>query len=223
MNILKGTMYITDDPNVVYNLPMDNNRTRVISMDEDNTLIENDGILVGTCLLPPIEAKIAEADSNEPLYDNIYSNHLLEPYQQQFISAILSYLYKGGNFILFLPETGTITRDKFIYFMYRNFGVHIGIIGHPNPQAANWYCDERCIPLWLNMIYSVHVISAYEYLYMYPIDAVIQNNAIISDLVYEINPYADTINEKINYILKLHKLIHKNPNVRPVIGCSVRE
>ena len=34
--------------------------------------------------------------------------------------------------------------------------------------------------------------------------------------------YEKSINDKINYILRLHKLIHKNPNVRPAIGFSTR-
>ena len=57
---------------------------------------------------------------------------------------------------------------------------------------------------------------------MYPEDAVIQNNAIMSQLIDDINPYEKSINDKINYILRLHKLIHKNPNVRPAIGFSTR-
>ena len=221
MSILKGTIYITDKEEIIYTTPLNSN-TKIISLDEDGILMENDAILVGTCLLPPIEAKIAEADGNEQLYDVIYSNHLLEPYQQQFIAAMLSYLYKGGNFILFLPELDTSTKEKFIQHMYINYGIHVGLIGYPNPQVANCYYDERCIPLWLNLIYSVHVISAYEYLYMYPEDAVIQNNAVMSELIDEINPYEQSINDKVNYILRLHKLIHKNPNVRPAISCSVR-
>ena len=89
MSILKGTIYITDKEEIIYTTPLNSN-TKIISLDEDGILMENDAILVGTCLLPPIEAKIAEADGNEQLYDVIYSNHLLEPYQQQFIAAMLS-------------------------------------------------------------------------------------------------------------------------------------
>lgn len=220
-SILKGTIYITDKEDIVYQVPLNSN-TKIISLDEDGVLMENDAILVGTCLLPPIEAKIAEADGNESLYDTIYSNHLLEPYQQQFISAMLSYLYKGGNFILFLPELGTSTKEKFIQHMYINYGIHVGLIGDPNPQNANCYYDDRCIPMWLNLIYTAGVISAYEYLTVYPIDAVIQDKYIMGMLLEDINPYAESINDQINYILKLHKLLHKNPNVRPAIYCSVR-
>lgn len=219
--ILKGTIFVTDKEEIIYNTPLNGN-TKIVSMDEDGVLINSDAILVGTCLLPPIEAKIAEADGNEQLYDTIYSNHLMETYQQQFIAALLSYLYKGGNLILFLPEIGNCTTKKFIQHMYICYGIHIGLIGSQDPTEANWYTSDRCIPLWLNMIYSVNVISPYEYLYMYPEDAAINNMGIMNQLIDEINPYEETINEKINYILRLHKLIHKNPKVQPAISYSIR-
>ncbi len=223
MSILKGTIYITDDPNIIYNIPINSN-TKVINMDEDDILVNTDAMLVGTCLLPPVEAKIAEVDGNEALYDSIYASHLLEPYQQQFISAMLSYLYKGGNLMIFLPEIGTTyTREKFIYHLFSRYGVHCGLVGHPNPQISNCYYDNRCIPLWLNLIYSVNVISATEYLLNYPVDATINNNMIINKLIDELNPYGNTINDKINYILRYHKLIHNNSNLRPAITSGRRE
>ena len=211
---LKGTMYITDSEDIVYTVPRDAN-IRIVSLDEDGILdrTNNPSILVGTCLLPPVEAMIAEADGNEQLYDLAYNRHLLEPYQQSFISALLSYLYKGGNLILFLPELGTCTREKLVYHLYDRYGIHPGVIGSQDPIKANWYSDDKCIPLWLNMIYTVHAITAYEYLYMYPEDAEINNKFVISELLKEIRPYEDTYYEKINNIIRLHKLIHKKKNV----------
>ena len=67
------------------------------------------------------------------------------------------------------------------------------------------------------MIYSCRVISAREYLYMYPEDAIINNENIMAMLISDIQPYADTINDKKNYILRYHKLIHKNPKIVPAI------
>lgn len=222
MSIIKGTAFITGDENIIYNTPL-NNMVKIISMDEDGILINNDSIITGTCLLPPVQAKIAEADGNEMMYDTIYMNHLLEDYQQQFISALLAFLYKGGNLIFFLPELGyTNTMEKFITLMYSKYGIHIGLIGHQNPAISNCYYDERCIPIWLNMIYSVRVIDAYEYLYMYPLDAPLGHNTRVMELlIEEINPYEETLAQKVEYVLRFHKLIHKNPKLRPAI-CSVR-
>lgn len=220
MSILKGTIYITHNEQIVYQTPLNSN-TRIISLDEDDILVKNDAILVGSCLLPPIEARIAEVDGNEALYDNIYSEYLLEPYQQNFIAAMISFLYRGGNFIIFLPDNSTSTRDKLVYMLYKLYGIHCGHIEATTPDRANCYYDDRCIPIWLNLIYSVGVISPYEYLYQYPIDAVIQNNVVISKLVDDLNPYGDTIDAQVNYIFNLHKKIHINPNIRQAIS-SIR-
>lgn len=215
--MLKGSIYITDKLEVIYNAPI-NNLSKIVSLDEDGILDTNKDIIGGTCLLPPIEAKIAEADGNEQLYDMIYAEHLLLPFQQQFIAALIAFLYKGGNLILFLPELGyTNTIEKLIDHLYRAYGIHIGLIGSQNPVLANCFYDVKCIPIWLNLIFSAEVISAEEYLYMYPVDALITNEQIMNILIDKIQPYGLTINEKRNYIYRYHKLIHKNPNVRPAI------
>ena len=221
MELLRGNIYITDSLDVIYNASTDGS-IKIISLDEDNILPESKDILGGTCLLPPLEAKIAEADGNEPLYDRCYINHLMAPYQQQFISAIISFLYKGGNLILFLPEIGyNNTMNKFIQHFFTLFGIHIGIIGEQDPRKANCYSDTRCIPIWLNMIYSARVISVFEYLYMYPVDALIDNQEVLMQIITELRPYGQSINEKINYIKHFHKAIHKNPKVIPAIYMEV--
>ena len=118
-NILKGTMFVTDSLDYLYNIPL-NSGIKIISLDEDDVLsMDSKDIIGGTCLLPPMEAKIAEADGNEQMYDTYYSNHLLMPFQQQFISALLSFLFRGGNLIFFLPNVGyDNTSMKFIEHLF---------------------------------------------------------------------------------------------------------
>lgn len=212
--ILKGSIMITDSTDVVYQFPLDGLH-KIINLDEDDVLPENNNVIGGTCLLPPVAAKIAEADGNEPEYDNIYIDHLLAPFQQQFIAALLAFLYKGGNLLLFLPELGyTNTRDKLIALLYRAYGIAIGIVS-PNPTACTTcFYDTTCIPIWLNLIYSTRIISAYEYLSMFPIDANLNTNPKIMEmLISDIRPYSDTIGGKINYILHYHKHIHEKPGL----------
>lgn len=215
--MLKGMIYITGDIEVIRNSlvgPMN----KIISLDEDHTLGDNKDIIGGLCLLPPMEAKIAEADGNELMYDNIYRNHLLEPTQQEFISALLAFLYKGGNLILYLPEIGyTNTVEKLIQHLYIIYGIHPGIIGDPNPMNASCYYDTKCIPIWLNMIFIAGVITPVEFLFMYPEEAVINNQMVMNILIKLINPYGSTLAEKENYIAHYHKIIHKNPKVIPAI------
>lgn len=215
--MLKGNIYITDNVDIIYNAQV-NDMNKILSLDEDDILAESNDIIGGTCLLPPIAAKYAELDGDEMMYDQIYTGHLLEPYQQQVISALIAFLYRGGNILIFLPnEAYDNTMDKFIFHMFNIFGIHIGKIGAINPIDSNCYYDESCLPIWLNMIYSCRVISAREYLFMYPEDAIINNDNIMNMLISDIQPYADTIQGKRDYILHYHKLIHKNPKIVPAI------
>ena len=213
--ILKGTIYLTDREEVVYNAPRNN--TIIVSLDEDGALINDESILVGTCLLPPIESKIAEADGDEQKYNYYYEAHLNESFQQEFMAALISYLYKGGNLLLFLPEMDNYTKEKLLFFIYKVFGIHIGVLYDPNPMNATCYYDQTCIPIWLNLMYTVDVLNAFEYLALYPLDAQFNNTFIMEKLIFQIRPLSDTINEKVKYILHLHKLLHKDPNIRPAI------
>ena len=211
--ILKGTIYITDNVEVVYNTPLNN--TRIVNLDEDGILQDNEAFIGGTCLLPPIEAKIAEVDNNEYQYNQFYQSHLLDPYQQQFIAALVSYLYKGGNLVLFLPELNyNNTRNKLIQHMWILYGIHIGIIGDPDPSKSMCFYDEKCVVIWLNMIYMSRVMSANEYLFMLPEDAVLNNPTVISSLIDDLRPIGNTINEKVDTLNHYRSNIKLNPNAR---------
>lgn len=215
--MLKGQIFITDNMDVIFNTPL-NQFSKVVSLDEDDVLEKSNNVLGGTCLLPPMEAKIAEADGNEQMYDAIYSEHLLMPFQQQFIAALIAFLYKGGNLIIFLPEIGyNNTANKFIEHLFRLYGIHPGLIGDSNPMIANCYYDTKCIPIWLNLLFIADVVSPTEFLYLYPEDAVINNESVMRKLLDYIRPYGETISEKRNYIHRYHKMIHKNPRCVPAI------
>lgn len=217
--MLKGNIYITDNLDVIQNAPQSG--VQIISLDEDGALdvIVNCNHIGGTCLLPPIDAKIAESDGDEMKYDAIYSTHLLQPYQRQFIGALIGYLFRGlGDIIMYLPDIeDTITCKKFVFFMYSLYGIHIGLIGHLDPQVCSCYYDETCVPMWLNMIYEINVISPYDYLGLYPADAMIPDN-IIEKINYDIRPYGITSFDQLKvYVRDLHAKIQKNDKVRPAI------
>ena len=217
MNILKGTIFITKNQEVIRNANLQ--VTRIIDLDEDGVLMDNASVIKGVCLLPPPEAKIAEADGNEQLYDMAYSSHLLEPYQQEFMAAILAYLYTGGNLILFLPEMGyTYTKEKIIQHMWNIYGIHIGDIDNQvNPNIANCYYDEKCVPIWLNLIYLADVMTPEAYLYYYPLDAPINNQIVLARLIDEINPFGNTFIDKEKELERYRQMLHKNPKIKLAI------
>lgn len=225
--ILKGSINITSDIDVVYNYPLDINN-KIINLDEDGLLQEDDkNIIGGSCLLPPMLAKIAESDGNEYDYEMLYKDHLLQPYQQQFIAALIAALYRGKNLLLFLPELGyTFTRDRLSMYLFQLYGIQVGILEFDEkvgiyPKIPCYY-DISSTPIWLNLIYEARVIGPYEYLINYPIDANLRSNSkILNMLINDIRPYAKTINEKINIISDLHKKLHKNPNIRIPIRAMI--
>lgn len=210
--ILAGKIFVTGVLDNVYKVPLE---TRIINMDEDGNLSNNGAnILAGTCLLPPVEAKIAEADGNERAYDEFYTIHLLEPNQQQYLSALVSFLYKGGELLIYLPDDGfENTKEKFIFNINKLFGIHIGNVEGKTEEEKCCYYDESCLPIWLNMVYSAKVISAREYLTVYPVDAELNNQPVLNQLIEEICPYGRSYQDQIDSIKRLHKVLHVAPDV----------
>lgn len=216
--MLKGTVFITDDIEIVYQTPTDGT-VKIIDMDEDHQLPENNrNIVPGTCLLPPIDAKIAEADGNEQAYDAIYGEHLFAPFQQQYIAALIYFLYRGGNLLFFLPEVYTNTKDKFIQHMLIRYGIKIGIVGAEQPQDYNFFYDLHYIPCWLNMMYKSDLIPYEIYLNQYPLDARLDMDpGVMNKLLQDIRPYGKTIQDQFNMIIDYHRKIHEKPNLEMAI------
>lgn len=210
-SILKGTIYVTDDINIILNVP--DNTVRIISLDEDNQINPNDpNVIVGTCLLPPTECLIAEADGDEDLYNINYMNYMNSPYIQEFVGALISALYKGTSLILFAPQMKqnlSITKLREMFWGF--FGIGIGIA---NSEICNY--DPRCIPIWLNMIYSANVISAQEFLIQYPEDVPI-NNLVLYKLFDELKPVGDTQQIRIDSIKRYHHRIKNNHAAQPAV------
>lgn len=210
--MLKGNIYITDNFNIIKesNLSL----IKVIIMDEDfdDQYMTKDMIL-GTILLPPIEAKIAEADGNEQKYDYIYSSYLLRFEVEKYISAIIAFLYRGGSLMLYINDMDyTNTKKKFVELFYKLYGIHIGIIEEGNPQDANCYYDATCMPMWMNLIFLADVIYPEEYLFKYPLDAKIPDN-IMNKLMDIMKPIGDTINDRIKFIENYRAKLKVIPNL----------
>lgn len=213
--MLTGTIFLTDNIEIVYQTPMDGS-VKIINMDEEHQLPENNpNIVPGTNLLPPIDAKIAEADGNEMMYNQIYSYHLLDPNQQAYIGALIGYLYKGGNLLVFLPEQYTNTKDKFIEFMWIQYGIKIGVIGAQNPMEYQCTYNPNYIPLWTNMLYKSYIISPEQFLLMLPANVSIkQDPGSLNKLRDDLRPLGRNINEQFDFLEDYHQKLHKKPNLR---------
>lgn len=210
-NVLKGTIYVTDNMDFVTSVP--DQSVKIISLDEDNRLNPNDpNVVIGTCLLPPIEALIAEADGDEDLYNIHYINHLNSPYVQEFIGVLISALYRGISLLLFAPQMKeNISIVKLRQHLWSLYGITIGIVG-----GESCSFDPRCIPIWLNMVYSANVISPYEFLIEYP-ENVIFNNMIMNKLISEIKPVGNSYEDRVEFIKAFHSKLKNKPQTKSAI------
>ena len=171
--ILQGTIYITDNINLIMDIiDMKDPNTVVINLDEYNESIKGEYVIQGAELLPPPGAVIAEQDGDVEAYDFIYESWYNESPIQLFITGIIATLYKGKNIIIYYPELNnpeSISAKKMMSMFWNRFGIGIGIV-----NISRVVFDYLKTPLWLNMMYSHRVIGAYEFLFIYPEDAKIQ-------------------------------------------------
>lgn len=210
-NFLTGSIYITNSIDVIRSIQIEPN-TRIINLDEDLVNTDSNFVIGGTCLLPPIEAKMAESDGYEKLYDDIYVRSLTAPFQTEFFTALIAFLRKGGKLILFLPDdpNAFVKLPAYIMTLY---GIHIGIIGAQDPLIANSYYNNAYLYIWLNLLYTHNIISAFEYLYLFPMQLDVNNNAITNKLIVDIKPFGNNYSEQINSLIRLQSRIKENRNL----------
>ena len=212
---LIGNIYITSDKNILFETMNMRPDVKIISLDENNELgIDPNRFVSGSILLPPVEAVIAEVDGNEQKYDMIYSAHIFSDPVKDYMSSIIAFMYLGGELLLYYPDSDyNNTLKKMLYFILSTYGIHIGIINDPNPDNRVCYLDNRYEGLCLDLIYYyTRIIDWREYLYQYPLNLPI-NDSIMNILMYQIQPFGDTYEEKLEVINRLRKIVKKNPKI----------
>lgn len=212
--VLNGRIDITDNIILIRELLQSlADSTIIINLDEDNK-IEGDIVVQGTMLLPPPEAIIAEQDGDGLLYDSILNDYYNIPDIQMFVSGIINMLYRGVNILFYYPDLNpaeSVTVPKLLNLFWNKFGIGIGII-----NVREGMYNNKNIPMWLNMLYSVGAIEGYEYLSKYPKDAVILD-VFLTKLIQEIRPADETIKKKGETIYRLRDRLHEKPTVREAL------
>lgn len=209
--ILKGDIQITDNIGFVREMMYSNvPNIKIISLDEDGKLpLDHPNVLGGLSLLPPMDALIAEADGDEQSFDIIYFNHFTDPMVEQFVVALIAYLFSiGGHLIMYSPDINSLITNKLIQMFWKRYGIGIGVIGF-----SECTYDDSCIPIWLGFLYSIHNIGPIEMLYLYPNEALI-SQSIMDQLLIELSPFGETYQDKINFILDLRIKVKENPKVK---------
>ena len=214
--MFKGSIIISSDPKFCFDLSMTGNN-KIISLDEDDEIIElsplnNNNVVKGTILLPPIEAGWKEIDGDEFGYTEIYMNYLSSPQVSEFIIVLLGTIYSGTNIIIYCPEFDEYIENSSLYVkvLYRYleniYGIHIG-----TNDIDLFRINPLMIPACLIEIYGMGIIDPYTFLLeFYNIE--IPDNVYLK-LINDINPYGNSYSEKREYIDSVRRAIIRNNKI----------
>ena len=211
--MFKGSMILSSDPKFCFDLSLTGNN-KIISLDEDDEYVElsplnNNNVVKGTILLPPIEAGWKEIDGDEFGYYEAYTQYLSSPEIEQFITALLGAIYCGTNIIIYCPEFDNCIEESGLYvkvlykFLENIYGLHLG-----TNDTDLFKINNFMIPKYIVDMYGLGIIDPYTFLLEF-------GNNIIPDIVYlklfnDLNPYGDSYNEKREYIDSLKRSIKNN-------------
>ena len=209
MSILKGNFSITDNIDFTREIIFTRNDTKILSLDENNTLpLEHPNVIGGNSLLPPIDALIAEQEGNRNAYERIYEEMFVDNIEiDNFFASIFCLLMKKQNILMYAPRLQENSIIKLIDILYKRYGIGVGIIGQSQPVY-----DESCIPMWLRYVYLFNYMIAKDYLYFIP-DASMITQDVMDRLLIEINPYGESYSKKIEYIKSLVKKVKEKPDL----------
>lgn len=209
-----GNMALIYNPNIVMDILAGDQAVVVFSFDEDNDNPQldperNNRIVLGTMLLPPVDAMWSLASGDLEKFQQEYYQHLTSPEVSEFIFMIIGMVYKGYKIIFYYPDDSSEVIQYINAFFLNNLGIHIC---EPSKQYDLFSYDNGKIPMYACGIYYAGIISPNEFLMIYPIDIPIPNN-IYPKLIYDLHPFGNDMPEQIKMIDSLHKSIYTKRNM----------
>ncbi|MGL5330506.1 MAG: hypothetical protein ACRDD7_14640 [Peptostreptococcaceae bacterium] len=210
--MFKGTLYVTNDINVVQTVMVSN---RIIIVGEpDAAFVQSTGAVVGSVLLPPYNAMIARMDNDMNSFSQLYNDYLLQKEPSTFITVILRALYNGTNIVLYCPsDEFTLYFEELYKHMIYNYGIYIGTISSPfnfDPSFAGKICA---------MMYFYDLFNVQELFIAYPKGVDIPDD-IVMKLIGDLNPYVQdiTLNGYKQYFFELKERVKiKNTFLSPIM------
>lgn len=181
--IINGTIYLTNDPNAAFGSLSQNVKCLIISGEIEVNPNDN-RVIVGSILLPPPEAKMAEIDGDAEQFFRIYSEYLLSDMPSDFISVLLGYLHNGGNVIILVQcDINEPWVVNLINHLMMYYGLSAGIIG----TDVQFQYDVNFNDSNNNILYAAGMISSGEYLVNTKLDVYPDfiYNKLITDIAME--------------------------------------
>lgn len=194
---MKGTMYITNDPQIVLNSAQ--NYSIICISGESDTyqdLIKATNASVATILLPSYDAVMMELDGNIDGFVNAYFMHLSSNEPSMFINLILRALYNGTNILLYLTKEESKLNYINVFAKYFNdvFGITIGT------ESSPYIFNPLYLPIVYDTLYLNDLMTVSEYLGGFP-NNLITNPNTASKAAMELSlfiPYGGDVLSSVN-------------------------
>lgn len=210
MGFFKGNLALIYNPMVVQDILMSDPYVVVFSLDEDNDkpMLDpdrNQKVVMGTMLLPPIDAMWSLTGGEWDKFQMEYYTHLISPEVTEFIFMMIGMMYKGYKLVLYYPDDSSDVIKYLLQFFLNNFGIHIC---EPSKQYDLFSYDENRVPMYLCGIYYSGIIAPNEFLSLYPMSTAIPND-IYPKLVYDMKLVGNDLSEKIKLVDEIRKKMHE--------------
>ena len=201
-------IYITCDPQLVFNAPYVNQRVIAITESGPELNIFPQGLVnMGTVLTPNPEAMAAELDGEYEVSDMIYREYLSGNVQDRFIVLMLAALYKGTNILLYIPKdeyTGLTFKNVLLDHIFRMYGV---VIGTPEVE---FNFNPNYFPVILSKFYTYDYIDLNEFVLRYPEDIQLSSD-VVTKMTMDIRPMITSTDPAVyhNYFIEYIKNCHR--------------
>ena len=217
MNIL-GTLYTAEDPNFVRTVLSDpRSNTICMSMDETDNTLESEfpnRVQVSTILCAPPSAIYKDIDGKHEEFIQDYNEYLDSPPVTEFIAAMLSFMHRGGNILLYIPEftEDSVWVNVLILNLYTRFGVTAGM-----SEDRSFSYDPRYDTVIANLLYYYGYIDIFDYLNSNP--DIVPGQEVWDKVCIDLAPYCLSGENGLNVYSRLKYNImsgNVNPN-RPLM------
>ena len=157
-------IYIVDEPGVRFN--------------------QHPAITTAGILLPPVDAIQAELDGNISVAETIYSQYLLNSEANIYINILLTAAIQQVPIgIMFGRDELNMQFPKmFIDFLYRNYGLVIGVANKLAP-----YIEVGYMPVVLGLLYMSDMIDYKTFMEKHPPLPII-GTMVVSKMAVDVNP-----------------------------------
>ena len=190
--IIKGSIYLTDDPGMIAN---NLDRCKVVNVTENGLFLNHPNSIKATILLPPLDAMMADIDNNIDLLRNIYWQYFLSDEITEFMAIICTVLNRGVNIFMYVPKDEI---NEFSYigilleFIRNVYGIYVGT------NTSQFGFDINYTQYIADLLFNNNLLSGEEYLQysnisIAPIESIVKLDQCFRP--YIINKTIDSIRE----------------------------